>query len=115
IARCQPLDYDPSKADATGGSGSHRTASATRNRACPKDGQGCPEAGRDSLRFLLKCWNRKPKRCNSRGCGFGIPFGHNRSDDFLRKIGLLRERLLGGFLALADELAVELEPRAFLV
>src|SRR5687767_10186357 len=42
------------------------------------------------------------------------PLLHDRLDDLLRELRLLSERDTGGFLALADEFAVELQPRAFL-
>ena len=34
---------------------------------------------------------------------------------FLAELGFFHQRLLGGFLALADQLALELQPRAFFV
>src|SRR5258705_5853668 len=40
------------------------------------------------------------------------PFGQNRVGDHLRQLGFFREGFLGGVLALADQLAVELEPGA---
>ncbi len=42
-----------------------------------------------------------------------IALGHDGGDDFLGQFGLFHQRLPGGVLALADQFALELQPRAF--
>src|SRR5437016_276979 len=44
-----------------------------------------------------------------------VALGHDGIDDLLCDVGIFDERFLGGFLALADQFAVELEPSALLV
>src|SRR5215472_9505574 len=48
-------------------------------------------------------------------CRGGGAFGEDGVDDFLCERGFFFQRLLSGFLALADEFAFELEPCAFFV
>jgi hypothetical protein len=48
------------------------------------------------------------------GSGRGVTFRHDRLHNLFGQRGFFGHRLLRGFLALADQLALELQPRAFL-
>jgi len=58
----------------------------------------------------------QPERFSSAlfGNGRGVTFCHDRLDNLFGQRGFFGHRLLRRFLALADQLALELQPRAFL-
>src|SRR4051794_3211504 len=54
-------------------------------------------------------FQRDPSNCR------GVAFGHDCGDDFFPEVRLLHQGFLGGVFALADEVAVELQPGALFI